>query len=162
MSLTSGRGLALEADRFFGSRVCREEAEEETRTLSCRRGTGFPMAGSFRRNRTALPEGGRGQPPIRIERMLRVYLVRQWHSLLGEGVEDVIADSRVLRGFIGIGLSREAVPDVTKLLHFRQLLEEKDLRKQVFEAINARVAAQGLVMREGTIIDATILACCHR
>ena len=104
------------------------------------------------------PKGKRGRPPIGLERMLRVYLVQHWYSLSDEGVEDAITDSQALRGFVRIDLSREAVPDATTLLSFRHLLEEKDLTKQVFEAINARLTAQGLMMREGTIADATIFA----
>jgi len=58
---------------------------------------------------------------------------------------------------VRIDLSREAVPDATTLLQFRHLLEEKDLTKAVFAAINAQLTAQGLMMREGTIADATII-----
>ncbi|MBL8394595.1 MAG: IS5 family transposase, partial [Candidatus Accumulibacter sp.] len=63
-----------------------------------------------------------------------------------------------LRGFVRIDLSREAAPDATTLLQFRHLLEEKDLSKAIFAAINAQLTAKGLMMREGTIADATILA----
>jgi len=104
------------------------------------------------------PKGKRGRPPIGLERMLRVYLVQHWYSLSDEGVEDAITDSQALRGFVGIDLSRESAPDATTLLQFRHLLEEKELTKAVFAAINAQLTAQGLMMREGTIADATILA----
>ena len=104
------------------------------------------------------PKGKHGRPPIGLERMLRVYLVQQWYGLSDEGVEDAITDSQALRGFVRIDLSREAVPDATTLLQFRHLLEEKDLSKAIFAAINAQLTAKGLMMREGTIADATILA----
>jgi len=104
------------------------------------------------------PKGKRGRPPIGLERMLRVYLVQQWYGLSDEGVEDAITDSQALRGFVRIDLSREAAPDATTLLQFRHLLEEKDLSKAIFAAINAQLTAKGLMMREGTIADATILA----
>jgi IS5 family transposase len=104
------------------------------------------------------PKGKRGRPPIGLERMLRVYLVQQWYGLSDEGVEDAITDSQALRGFVRIDLSREAVPDATTLLQFRHLLEEKELSQGVFAAINAALTAKGLMMREGTIADATILA----
>jgi len=73
-------------------------------------------------------------------------------------VEDAITDRQALRGFVRIDLSREAVPDATTLLQFRHLLEEKELSKAIFAAINAQLRAKGLMMREGTIPDATILA----
>ena len=90
--------------------------------------------------------------------MLRAYLVQQWYGLSDAGVEDAITDSQALLGFVRIDLSREAVPDATTLLQFRHLLEEKDLSKAVCEAINGQLTSQGLMMREGTIADATILA----
>jgi len=104
------------------------------------------------------PKGKRGRPPVGLERMLRVYLVQQWYNLSDEGAEDEITDSQALRGFVGIDLSRESAPDATTLLQFRHLLEKHELTKQVFEAINGKLSAAGLMMREGTIADATMLA----
>jgi IS5 family transposase len=90
--------------------------------------------------------------------VLGVYLVQQWYNLSDEGAEDEITDSQALRGFVGIDLSRESAPDATTLLQFRHLLEKHELTKKVFEAINGKLSAAGLMMREGTIADATILA----
>ncbi|MCA8917360.1 MAG: IS5 family transposase [Planctomycetes bacterium] len=104
------------------------------------------------------PTGKRGRPPVDLARMLRVYCVQQWYGLSDEGVEDAITDSQALRAFVGIDLAREAVPDATTLLQFRHRLEKHELTKTLFEAINRQLSAQGLMMREGTIADATILA----
>jgi len=104
------------------------------------------------------PKGKRGRPPIGLERMLRVYFVQQWNGLSDEGVEDAITDSQALRAFVGIDLSREAAPDATTVLQFRRLLEQHDLTKKLFDAVNAGLSAAGLMMREGTIADATIIA----
>jgi IS5 family transposase len=104
------------------------------------------------------PKGKRGRPPIGLERMLRVYFVQQWNGLSDEGVEDAITDSQALRAFVGIDLSREAAPDATTVLQFRRLLEQHDLTKKLFNAVNAGLSAAGLMMREGTIADATIIA----
>jgi transposase, IS5 family len=104
------------------------------------------------------PKGARGRPPIGLKRMLRVYFVQQWNGLSDEGVEDAITDSQALRAFVGIDLSREAVPDATTVLQFRHLLEKHDLTKKLFEAVNGKLSAAGLMMREGTIADATIIA----
>ena len=104
------------------------------------------------------PKGTRGRPPIGLERMLRVCLVQQGYGLSDEGVEDTITDSQTVRDFVGIDLSREAVPDATTLLPFRHRLEKEGLTQAVFAAINAPRSAKGLMMREGTIADATILA----
>jgi IS5 family transposase len=102
--------------------------------------------------------GGRGRPPIGLERMLRVYFVQQWYGLSDEGVEDAITDSQALRQFVGIDLSHESVPDATTLLKFRRLLEDHKLTEGVFGAIKGKLLEQGLMMKEGTIADATILA----
>jgi IS5 family transposase len=85
-------------------------------------------------------------------------VVQQWYNLSDEGAEDEITDSQALRGFVGIDLSRESAPDATTLLQFRHLLEKHELTKKVFEAINGKLSAAGLMMREGTIADATMLA----
>ena len=104
------------------------------------------------------PKGKRGRPPIGLERMLRVYFVQQWNNLSAEGVEDAITDSQALRAFVGIDLSREAAPDATTVLQFRHLLEQHELTRKLLEAVNAGLSAAGLLMREGTIADATIIA----
>jgi IS5 family transposase len=90
--------------------------------------------------------------------MLRMYFLQQWYSLSDEGLEDAIYDSQALRDFIGIDLSREQVPDATTLLKFRRKLEEHQLTKAIFEQVNAHLGQRGLLLREGTLVDATIIA----
>ncbi|MEF8758764.1 MAG: IS5 family transposase [Candidatus Accumulibacter sp. UW25] len=104
------------------------------------------------------PKGERGPPPIALERMLRMYCVQQWFGLSDEGTEDTVTDSLAVQAFMGIDLSRETAPDATTLLQFRHLLEKHELTKKLFETINRTLSAQGLMMREGTIADATIIA----
>jgi len=104
------------------------------------------------------PKGERGRPPIGIERMLRIYFLQQWYTLADEALEDALYDSQALRTFAGIDLSVESVPDATTLLNFRHLLEEKDLTKAILTEINAHLGERHLLMREGTIVDATIIA----
>jgi transposase, IS5 family len=102
--------------------------------------------------------GGRGRPPIGLERMLRMYVAQQCFGLSDEGIEDAIYDSQAIRQFVGIDLAREDAPDATTLLKFRRLLERHGLTRSIFEVINAHLAAQGLILREGTIVDATLIA----
>jgi IS5 family transposase len=105
------------------------------------------------------PKGeGRGRPPVGVERMLRMYIAQQCFGLSDEGTEDAIYDSQAIRGFIGIDLSREAAPDATTLLKFRRLLEEHKLTERIFAAINTLLAVKGLILKEGTVVDATIIA----
>src|SRR5450755_4838430 len=75
------------------------------------------------------PQGKRGRPPIGLERMLRVYFLQQWYGLADEALEDALYDSQALRGFAGIELTRDPVPDATTLLKFRHWLERHDLTK---------------------------------
>jgi IS5 family transposase len=105
------------------------------------------------------PTSGRvGRQPMGVPKMLRMYLLQQWYGLADEALEDAIYDSQALRDFVGIDLSRESVPDATTLLKFRRLLLAGDLTKALFEEINAHLHQQGLLMRAGTIVDATIIA----
>jgi transposase, IS5 family len=104
------------------------------------------------------PSGQRGRPPVGVERMLRIYFLQQWYALADEALEDAIYDSQAMRTFAGIDLSVEAVPDATTLLKFRHLLERHELTRRIFEGVGALLCERKLLMREGTIVDATIIA----
>jgi transposase, IS5 family len=104
------------------------------------------------------PKGRRGRPPVGIERMLRLYFLAQWYALADEALEDALYDSQALRNFAGIDLGSEAVPDATTLLNFRHLLEAHDMGRRIFEEVGALLEEKQLLMREGTLVDATIIA----
>ena len=99
-----------------------------------------------------------GRPAVGAARMLRMYFLQKRYSLSDEGLEDAICDSQTMRDFVGVDLSRERVPDATTLLKFRRKLEEKTLTEAILQAVNAHLSQQGLLMREGTMVDATIIA----
>ena len=90
--------------------------------------------------------------------MLRVYFLQQEYGLADEALEDALYDSQALRGFARIDLADEGVPDATALLKFRRLLETHGLCKGIFTAINTDLTARGLMMREGTLVEATLIA----
>jgi len=104
------------------------------------------------------PKGERGRPPVGLERMLRVYFLQQWYGLADEALEDALYDSQALQGFARIDLAAGGGPDATTLLNFRHLLETHDLCKGLFKAINTDLSAQGLLLRAGTLVDATLIA----
>jgi IS5 family transposase len=104
------------------------------------------------------PKGERGRPPIGLERMLRIYFLQQWYALADEALEDALYDSQALRNFAGIELNRDPVPDATTVLHFRHWLERHDLTGVLFDEVGAMLEERGLLMRQGTIVDATIIA----
>ena len=103
-------------------------------------------------------DGKKGRKPKPIETMLRMYLLQVWFSLSDEGVEEAIYDSYAMRRFMGLDFAVEQVPDATTLLHFRHLLEKRQLGEKLFAAQNEIFDAQGWIMRGGTIVDATIIA----
>src|SRR3954466_4652869 len=117
-----------------------------------------PWARLVERLRPLYQKGGGGRPPIGLERMLRIYFLQQWYGLADEALEDALYDSQGLRGFAGIELNREPVPDATTLLKFRHWLEHHQLTKALFEEVGAMLEERGLLMRRGTIVDATIIA----
>ncbi len=90
--------------------------------------------------------------------MLRIYFLQQWYGLADEAVEDALYDSQALRGFAGIDLSVATVPDATTVLNFRHWLEQHDLTRVLFDEVGAMLEERGLLMRQGTIVDATIIA----
>jgi IS5 family transposase len=90
--------------------------------------------------------------------MLRVYFLQQWYALADEALEDALYDSQAMQGFARIDLAGQGVPDATTLLDFRHLLETHDLCKGLFTALNADLTARGLLLREGTLVDATLIA----
>lgn len=103
-------------------------------------------------------DGKQGRPSMGLSRMLRMYVLQQVMGFSDEGMEDAIYDSPSLQLFMGIDLGRDAVPDATTLLRFRRLLEEYSLGKGIFDAVNRQLAEQGVFLKEGTVVDATIIS----
>ena len=69
------------------------------------------------------PQAGKGRPAVGVGRMLRIYFLQQWFNLSDPAVEEALYDSLAMRGFVGIDLGREPVPDETTVCRFRHLLE---------------------------------------
>jgi len=104
------------------------------------------------------PRAGNGRPPIGLERMLRLHFLQHWFNLSDPAAEESLYDSLSMRRFVGIDLGREPVPDETTILNFRHLLERHDLGRLLFDRVNEHLAARGLKVAGGTIVDATIIA----
>jgi IS5 family transposase len=103
------------------------------------------------------PKPGNGRPPVGLERMLRIYFLQQWFNLSDPAVEEALYESISMRQFVGIDLGREPVPDETTVCKFRHLLERHELGRALFEEVHRHLAAQGLKVSTGTIVDATII-----
>ena len=103
------------------------------------------------------PKAGNGRQPMPLERMLRIYFMQQWYALSDPAMEDALYDIESMRRFAGIDLAADVVPDETTILHFRHLLEKHELTKKIFEKTQRYLTEKGLLLREGTIVDATII-----
>ena len=117
-----------------------------------------PWARLVERLRPLYPKGERGRPPIGLERMLRIHFLQQWYGLADGAMEDALYDSQALRGFAGIDLTVAGVPEETTILNFRHWLERHELSQALFAEVSAMLEERGLLMRQGTIVDATIIA----
>jgi len=104
------------------------------------------------------PKAGNGRQPMPIERMLRIYFMQQWYNLSDPAMEESLYDSESIRRFASIDAMIDVIPDETTILNFRHMLEEHDLTKQIFEKTKQYLSEKGLMLREGTIIDATIIS----
>ena len=102
------------------------------------------------------PKAGRGRHPYPLPVMLRVHCVQLFYNLSDPGMEDLLYESDPVRRFVGLKLTGP-LPDETTILNFRHLLEKHHLGQGLLEEINAHLERQGLKLREGTIVDATII-----
>jgi len=104
------------------------------------------------------PKAGRGRQPLGAEKMLRIYFLQQWFNLSDPQAEDAIYDSESMRRFARIELGDDVIPDETTILRFRHLLEQHQLTATMFEAIKGLLTERRLLLKAGTIVDATIIA----
>ncbi len=103
------------------------------------------------------PKAGRGRQPLGLEKMLRSYFVQQWFNLSDPQAEDALYDSESIRRFVGVELGDDVVPDETTILRFRHLLERHQLTAAIFAAIRGILEEKQLLLKAGTIVDATII-----
>ena len=103
------------------------------------------------------PVAGRGRRPYLLESMLRIHLMQNWFALSDPAMEEALYEIASLRSFAGLSLS-EPIPDETTILNFRHLLEENDLAEDILAAVNKHLQRKGLLLKKGSIVDATIIA----
>ena len=99
-----------------------------------------------------------GRKRVELIIMLKIYFLQQWYSLSDPAAEEAIYDRNSFQKFLGIDLLASCVPDETTILNFRHLLEQHKLQERFFETVNEMLTEKGLLMKEGTIVDATIIA----
>ena len=101
--------------------------------------------------------GRRGRPPRLLETMLRIYFMQQWYALSDPAIEDALYEIESMRRFAGLELADDAMPDETTILKFRHLLEKHGLTAKMMNIINDSLAERGLLLKGGTMVDATII-----
>ncbi len=105
-----------------------------------------------------LPEGKRGRPPFPPEVGLRIHFMQQWFNLSDPGMEEALHDVPLLREFAGLEGWNERLPDESTILRFRHVLERHKLAPEILQTVNDLLIAQGLMLKEGTVVDATLIA----
>ena len=103
------------------------------------------------------PEGHTGRPPFALKTMLRVHFLQQWFSLSDPAMEEAFFDTPLYREFARLTrLSR--MPDESKILRFRHRLEKHKLADAILATFNELLSSQGLLLRQGSAVDATLIA----
>jgi IS5 family transposase len=103
------------------------------------------------------PVAGNGRHPYPLPSMLRVHLIQTWFSLSDPAMEEALIENMPMRRFAGFSMT-DPTPDETTILNFRHLLEENDIAEDIFRSVNAHLARKGLMLKRGSIVDATIIA----
>ena len=104
------------------------------------------------------PKAGNGTQPKPMEQMLRIYFMQNWFNLSDPQAEDSLYDIESMRRFAGIELLDDGIPDESTILRFRHLLERHQLTEQIFAEIRTLLEEKRLLLKSGTIVDATIIA----
>ena len=95
--------------------------------------------------------------PFDLALMLRIHCLQQWFGLSDLGAEEALFETGFYRDFVGIRVT-ERIPDRGSILRFCHLLEEHDLSPSVIQVINGKLAAHGLLLKIGSVMDATLIA----
>ena len=101
------------------------------------------------------PKGEGGRPAYPLMAMLRIHLMQNWFGYSDPAMEEALYETTILRQFAGLSLER--IPDETTILNFRRLLEKHELAAGILGVINGYLGDRGLSLRQGTIVDATLI-----
>lgn len=100
---------------------------------------------------------GAGRPAWPAITMLNCLLLAKWFNLSDPQLEECLQDRLSFRRFVGLSLT-DRTPDETTFVKFRNRLREAKLHEKFFDTVIAHIEQQGLLVREGTLVDATIIA----
>lgn len=115
-----------------------------------------PWAGLVALIEPYYPKAGGGRKPYPLETMLRIHLLQSWFSLSDPAMEEALYEITPMRQFARLTLSAP-IPEDTTIMKFRHLLEKHQLAAGTLQVINGYLQDEGLSLRQGTIVDATII-----
>lgn len=104
------------------------------------------------------PKGKTGRPPMGIATMLRVHFLQQWFGLSDPAMEEALHDVPLYREFADLEGPMRRLPDESTILRFRHLLEEHGLAAQILVTVNRVLQERGLMLKSGTVVDATLIS----
>ena len=103
------------------------------------------------------PKAGKGRKPYPLETMLRIHLMQNWFGFSDPAMEEALYEIAPVRQFARLSLTKQ-IPDETTILNFRHLLEAHDLAAKLLQRVNGHLCDKGLMLKRGTIVDATIIS----
>jgi len=105
-----------------------------------------------------MPEGKRSRPPFPVESLLRIHFMQQWFTLSAPAMEEALHDVPLICDFAGLGGWDDRLPDESTILRFRHVLEKNKLAERILATVNLLLGAKGLMLRSGTMVDATLVS----
>ena len=106
---------------------------------------------------TPKPGAKGGRPPFAVETMLLLHYLQKWFNLSDPGMEEALYDSPMFREFAGLDAGEDNLPDESTILRFHHLFEAKEMNVQILATVNATLTAKGLLLKQGTVVDATLI-----
>ncbi len=102
------------------------------------------------------PKAGKGRRPYPLSTLFRIHCMQHWYNMSDPAMEDVLYEITSMRLFADLSLDKP-IPDHTTIMNFRHLLEKHKLSRQLFKEVNRWLSDAGIYLKEGTIVDATII-----
>jgi len=102
------------------------------------------------------PKVRNGRRPYPLETMLRIHCMQNWYNMSDPAMEDALTEIASMRLFAGLS-STGTIPDHTTIMNFRHLLERHGLARKIFEEVSTWLSEAGVLLKEGTLMDATII-----
>jgi len=99
-----------------------------------------------------------GQQPYSAETMLRIHFMQQWFALSDPAMQEALHDMPAMRAFARLDAGCDLIPDESSILRFRHRLEKHGLAERLLAEVNALLSERGLLLKQGTLVDATLIA----